>query len=597
MNPFLEKLLFHIADLGIDVTKIAKNATGKITPIKKPFFASKVIDADKLKELIDSGLMTKQEVLNHAEQIADLAASGQLNDFEMQRALNNVLSVKPIIKPAPIADVYSLQSGQQVPAEGLESILQSHGLLASPKTSLGKSQLQLKQAEQQLKDMIEKAVGGEKPTVGDYLIQSGKDQMKYSEMEKEGMKRAEARQILEHPEIKDRLSEDQLKRLSGSSLSENDPLKIYEEVFGPKAHQLLPGKGDLDQAQTVAERLLNAKDAKGLDPEHPSFDQESAINNLIKPEEKAKGGRVGYAEGDWVIKGAIKAGKALKDFSLEEELANLAKKHKAAYEAHDQLSPALKVHEDSKYAADSIANTMADMKHGLEDKGKDITDLPQEKQMEYYRKAQRYVDDYMLVKRKNDVVKKLSSGEPLNHVDQFIGKKYGLIEAPETPQASSAQQATSVSPTNWVDTERNRINDLLKYMDDQEKIYGKPNANNKYGLNLMRRSRMKELDLLNKAESKGISFEDYENQRQGLFGGRSYRVPKDLKEPPKQTIDISNPDTAKSFADFAKQNDPEGFAKIQKIVDDINNKNELENFDTTDRKPNANGGLNYLLGL
>jgi len=53
MNPFLEKLLFHIADLGIDVTKIAKNATGKITPIKKPFFASKVIDADKLKELID----------------------------------------------------------------------------------------------------------------------------------------------------------------------------------------------------------------------------------------------------------------------------------------------------------------------------------------------------------------------------------------------------------------------------------------------------------------------------------------------------------------------------------------------------------------
>jgi hypothetical protein len=134
-------------------------------------------------------------------------------------------------------------------------------------------------------------------------------------------------------------------------------------------------------------------------------------------------------------------------------------------------------------------------------------------------------------------------------------------------------------------------------MDDQEKIYGKPTADNKYGLNLMRRSRMKELDLLNKAESKGISFEDYENQRQGLFGGRSYRVPQDLKEPPKQTIDISNPDTAKSFADFAKQNDPEGFAKIQKIVDDINNKNELENFDTTDRKPNANGGLNYLLGF
>ena len=55
-------------------------------------------------------------------------------------------------------------------------------------------------------------------------------------------------------------------------------------------------------------------------------------------------------------------------------------------------------------------------------------------------------------------------------------------------------------------------------------------------------------------------------------------------------INISDPKTAESFTEFAKQNDPEGFKKIQKIVDDINNKNTLEDFDVKDREPNARGG-------
>ena len=64
-------------------------------------------------------------------------------------------------------------------------------------------------------------------------------------------------------------------------------------------------------------------------------------------------------------------------------------------------------------------------------------------------------------------------------------------------------------------------------------------------------------------------------------------------------FDISDEETAKSFTDFARENDPEGFKKIQKIVDDINNKNALEEFDIKDREPNAKGGsvgLDYLTG-
>jgi len=62
------------------------------------------------------------------------------------------------------------------------------------------------------------------------------------------------------------------------------------------------------------------------------------------------------------------------------------------------------------------------------------------------------------------------------------------------------------------------------------------------------------------------------------------------------SIDMSDPKVAESFTNFIKENDPEGFKKIQKIVDDINNKNMLKDFDIKDRKPNAKGGLNYLVG-
>ena len=58
-----------------------------------------------------------------------------------------------------------------------------------------------------------------------------------------------------------------------------------------------------------------------------------------------------------------------------------------------------------------------------------------------------------------------------------------------------------------------------------------------------------------------------------------------------RTINISDPKTAEDFTNFAKQNDHERFKKIQKIVDDINNKNTLEDFDVKDREPNAKGGL------
>jgi hypothetical protein len=67
--------------------------------------------------------------------------------------------------------------------------------------------------------------------------------------------------------------------------------------------------------------------------------------------------------------------------------------------------------------------------------------------------------------------------------------------------------------------------------------------------------------------------------------------------PSSPLINISDPEVASDFANFAKQNDPEGYKKIEDIANKINQKIELENFDITGRKKNAKGGLNYLMGL
>jgi len=56
-------------------------------------------------------------------------------------------------------------------------------------------------------------------------------------------------------------------------------------------------------------------------------------------------------------------------------------------------------------------------------------------------------------------------------------------------------------------------------------------------------------------------------------------------------------ETARAMAEFMKENDPEGYNEIQKIVDEINQRIDLEDFNTKGRKPNAEGGLNYLLGF
>ena len=62
-------------------------------------------------------------------------------------------------------------------------------------------------------------------------------------------------------------------------------------------------------------------------------------------------------------------------------------------------------------------------------------------------------------------------------------------------------------------------------------------------------------------------------------------------------VDVNNPANAEKMALLLKRDHPEIYNKIFKLAEDINQKQTLDEFDITGRKPNARGGLNYLMRL
>jgi hypothetical protein len=62
-------------------------------------------------------------------------------------------------------------------------------------------------------------------------------------------------------------------------------------------------------------------------------------------------------------------------------------------------------------------------------------------------------------------------------------------------------------------------------------------------------------------------------------------------------VDVTNPQNVEKMALLLKTDHPELYNRIFNLTDDLNQKEILSDFDVTGRKPNAKGGLNYLMGL
>ena len=100
----------------------------------------------------------------------------------------------------------------------------------------------------------------------------------------------------------------------------------------------------------------------------------------------------------------------------------------------------------------------------------------------------------------------------------------------------------------------------------------------------------KRMDLYNEAYS-ALSGQFLKN-REELKKMKQFSEPTETLKGMKDTgtIDISDPTIAEEFDKFLRENDPEGYKNLEQKI-------QLDNFDPKDRKLNASGGLNYLMGL
>ena len=62
-------------------------------------------------------------------------------------------------------------------------------------------------------------------------------------------------------------------------------------------------------------------------------------------------------------------------------------------------------------------------------------------------------------------------------------------------------------------------------------------------------------------------------------------------------VDVTHPENIEKMALLLKRDHPEIYNEIFSLTEDLSQKQQLLDFDVTGRKPNKDGGLNYLLGM
>jgi hypothetical protein len=338
------------------------------------------------------------------------------------------------------------------------------------------------------------------------------------------------------------------------------------------------------------------------------------LGNLIKkgldePEGKADGGRIGYAKG-----------KRVKS-SIDKLLENLNKKTqgKKSMESVDPKTGEVTVPKKPiRRAEEPTGTTVMDQEpiiRTTEDIEKEIDELSTtpittlEKKRKYNDLHSEFINslDPRRQKKALDYRRKsldienrllLKAEEQGLDFDTFEKLRQGLY-GPRKQQTlnyikTGKVNVEPVKPTTTFEEVQNRYRAAAKAADEIFPNYNEPKTAANSLAEVM-------------AEQKyGKVFDDLTGDKQSELYEEAYdyitsinrldKVPPPNRiAPPGQEFNISDPKTAEAFTNFAKENDPEGFKKIQKIVDDINNKNALEEFDITGREPNANGGIAGLL--
>lgn len=433
--------------------------------------------------------------------------------------------------------------------------------------------------------------------------------------------------------------------------------KAFKQVASPVSDTpaVTSSSSNLDSNTSLKDQYLNRLAA--LQSSSPSSSSYQDFKNLLqsKLEGKAEGGRIGYQTGgptNKLLKYMIDMLVKEKDFNrglLErskpelveglfkqtygksaEEIANtvnqqlkgkssmevmnpktgeitspkkpvmtvedLKNKHEDAFNAHDQI----RVDIEDKIAPDMIAESMAEMK------GKNYDNLSQKEQLGFYKKALAYVDDVRMTKRQN---KMSVSNEMKQAMQEGVQKTNKMIELGLDPSNSKdydkflemqsiQPQYTEVGGKKVLDATHpdtvQSFSEFAKASDPEGYAQFSKKVDRINELSTMRRNQ-------NRFEQYGL--EDYEK----LGSERISELLKDIKKPGsflEEERNISTNGAGKGLKNHEDVQFKVDKKTLQNHLEDLLKQKQVEEAQVelgqlkeTNRKPNADGGLNYLMGF
>jgi hypothetical protein len=270
------KLLEIAKKFGVKPSKVI-GTQGNVVPYKKPSLVDIRVDEFKLKDSVDKGGITMDKVQQEMEETVKLALSKNLNDVELNRALNNAVNLDRVFFP-PSAEVVEAGSKQQVTGKGLEELIKKEGLTAPPTTPLGQIQLRGKRLEQEAKDLSKEF------DLGALIKGAGKDQLSEIKLHNEGLVRAVTRQILSED-----IKAGKIKGLTLEDLgTSREPIDYFRKIYGENALE------QLDSLTPEFNRLNTEQEAAKLARTKFKFD----------PDETRTKGSMSYDELQKTIKGS-----------------------------------------------------------------------------------------------------------------------------------------------------------------------------------------------------------------------------------------------------------------------------------------------------
>ena len=561
-----------------------------------------------------------------ADRMGDIT---KMNDQELLTYTANVRRLLNFKEP-PVqnADVIKFGSGEEIKGNGLEQLIEKQGTVNPPTTVAGRLETQGKKLEKAGEDL--KEITEPKSVIRDIIKDYGDFDKYMQSSQKTGYVRATVRQIMREDIQAGKLKlpkelQDQVMQGLG------EPIDIYRKVYGEGALEQIDSLADnLGQFRTEEEAAKFARSKYTFEPKVKPVDESKTyeeLEDILKkdpePEGKADGGRIGFNKGkrvlteiDKLIEKLNKKTKGKKSMeSVNPKTGEVTVPKKPIRRAEEptgmttmDVEPEIVDERSIPKKPIATTRTTADIEKEIDELSttpittlemkRKYNDLHSEFINSLDPRRQKKALDYRRKSLDTENRLLLKAEEQGLDFDTFEKLRQGLY-GPRKQQTlnyikTGKVNIEPVKPTTTFEEVQKRYRTAAKAADEIFPNYNQPKTAANSLAEVM-------------AEQKyGKVFDDLSGDKQQELYEEAYdyitsinrldKVPPPNRiVSPGQEFNISDPKTAEAFTNFAKENDPEGFKKIQKIVDDINNKNALEEFDITGREPNANGGIAGLL--